>query len=525
MHDYIEIQNNIFETIQNIFENNYDDLKDTKDEILNIFKNILTSNAKNYQLLEARDFSVNPVSYYHIVSRVKSKHSFKEKLYRKNIGLQISDDLSLENNIDEKQAIIREKILRIDDIIGLRIVTELKFDCNNVYKLIKEKSEDFEEKGIIFNSNELENQPEVMKNGLHIYRIKGVYNSIYGFELQIKSKIEEAWGEMDHSIFYKDYAVSPIKNAIQVTMNNVGHLLDKIEDLLLGLRNSENNFKEKKEELEFLSLLSHELFIEIKNKLGDNYDLSTIASSIKYLKEKSGYKNTELDTKRISYTFLTYSVENETCKNYIKLRKRNFELIILEAIYWHWKKKANTKFKLTSRNYERSLIGFIEILFNNLCENIKSISKLKFTINIEILKQILTEISNYTNVKSFLLETKIAYQILIIENIITDPINEYFIENEINGDEELSLLIKKIYIATFLNQNLSSFIEQIEIINIDFFQSKEINNCVSKINTSIKNLLNDYKIEEDHTSLKECKFVEIVIQNTLQNLKEIENGN
>ena len=89
------------------------------------------------------------------------------------------------------------------DIIGVRVVTELRHDCNKVLALLRAFIDDLATTEVVLDKIDLESQPQKMKNGLFIYKIKGIFRSDFGFELQIKSKIEEAWGDMDHAIFIK----------------------------------------------------------------------------------------------------------------------------------------------------------------------------------------------------------------------------------------------------------------------------------------------------------------------------------
>ena len=156
MSDYIDEQKVIFENIQKIYSNNRKNLILIEDELKKDFEEIFKIHSKIYNLVAEKDFSVNPTKYYSLKSRVKTLHSFKEKLYRKNLGLHISKSLKLTNsNFSKHHSKIKNEIFLFDDIIGLRIVTELKYDCKFAHELIKNENSYFIDRDIIFNHDEL----------------------------------------------------------------------------------------------------------------------------------------------------------------------------------------------------------------------------------------------------------------------------------------------------------------------------------------------------------------------------------
>lgn len=522
MSDYIDKQNIIFEEIQKLYKNNRNKLISIEEELKNNFEEILELHSKKYNLISNNDYSVNPTKYYHVKSRVKTLHSFKEKLYRKNLGLQITNrhGITLEN-FKENHSKIKNSIFLFDDIIGLRIVTELKHDCKFVYDLIKNENDYFLDRDIIFNKDELLIQPETMKNGLPIFRIKGIYKNLYAFELQIKSKIDEAWGDMDHSLFYKDYSVSPIKNTVQITMNNVGHLFDKVENILLGLRNSEIDYKKKKEEIDFLHELSGSVFSEIKNKLGDNYDLSNIASSIKFIKKASKVKAKDTEVKNLDFKFLNLTSNSKNTSNYIKSRNINFELLILESLYWYWKTKADKSFKINQGNYENNLNLFINILIKNLCNNVKSVSKLTFLeISEDKISEFIFVYSNAELQKPLFLDVKTIYRLFIIDNLLNDPINDFF-EDYPYDTTQLSEMLKKIYINSYLKNDYNYVLNEINNAYPDFIELNHLNDSIYNINEKVQEQLDFHKKEENHEKLKEQKFIEQLLLSVLEGVEQL----
>ncbi|WP_315819390.1 RelA/SpoT domain-containing protein [Paraflavitalea speifideaquila] len=312
----------------------YDSLKEPRAKLEGIFIALLDNKGQEYAL--QKNNSVYAAKYYHVKSRIKATDNFYEKLIRKNIGLTLTNKYDLiqnEENLNLKKGEIITDIQNLDDIIGLRIVTELKKDCVNVYELLENSGDFFQEKQIKF--KDLKGQPQKMKNGLDIYRIKGIFQGIFGFELQIKSKIDEAWGELDHTLFYKDYSISPIKDTVQVTMNNVGELLDRIEYLLYDLRESGSNYIENAEHLKFQEELEHEISVLLKEKFETPYRLKEIAHYLKYFRDKLGVGEVRLDS--IGYNHLEWAGASTFTNSYIKIRNSNFDLLLIETLYLNWK--------------------------------------------------------------------------------------------------------------------------------------------------------------------------------------------
>lgn len=358
MADFIDNSVKAYEGLTVIYnEHVYHTLLEPCKELKELLNLLLNEKSKEY-FLETTN-SVYQAKYYHIKSRIKKGDSFYEKLIRKNIGLSITARFDLVENpaglIDRKKDIISE-IGSNDDLIGLRIVTELKEDCKNAYNLLLNSADFFQTHNIKF--HDLEDQPQKMKNGLEIYRMKGTLKDIYLFELQIKSKIDEAWGDLDHSLFYKDYSISPIKDTVQVTMNNVGGLLDKIEKLLFDLRESGAHYAESSEHLKFQENLEKELSLLLKNKLNVPYNLKAISPFLKFFKEKAGLIETNLE--EIYFSHIVWSTADAFCNAYIKVRSENYDLIMIESIYWSYR-KLDAHFRLDQDNYQEQLTRYLDL--------------------------------------------------------------------------------------------------------------------------------------------------------------------
>ncbi len=432
MSDFIEKSVHAYEGLKDIYKNHVYHTLETPMKQLELALYKLLDDKSGQYYLESNN-SVYKAKYYHIKTRIKKDVSFYEKLIRKNIGLLLVQKFDLVNNpeaLSIKIQEIRSEIEKNDDLIGLRIVTELKQDCKNVYNLVLNSGDFFQEMNIKF--HDLEGQPQKMKNGLDIFRIKGTFNAIYQFELQIKSKIDEAWGDMDHSLFYKDYSISPIKDTVQVTMNNVGELLDRIERLLYDLRESGMYYAENAEHLKFQKSIEKEIGPLIKNRLNIPYNLKSISLYLKFFKEITGAKGKKLEA--LDFSYLEWTSDDEFLKPYIDLRKENYALIFLETIYWSWKKLDNT-FNLEPNNYNQYLHQYLDYFIEFIS---LSINKDKV-----ILTPIIKTLIVYSKSADVFLSTTKFEEIEEICNRVGD----IAIENEI--DDQIAYIQQCFRIALF----------------------------------------------------------------------------
>lgn len=154
----------------------------SQDIIVGILKILIEKYADNFDL--TKENSVRKIKFYNIVYRVKEKDSFSEKLIRNNDYNLFSDILIDLEKVDEPE--LKSKIKEIDDLIGLKILTDLNVDTLNMFKLISSTNflNEAKNKGITFNQNDIESQPVRMKNGLNIYKVRCTYES-WNFELQM----------------------------------------------------------------------------------------------------------------------------------------------------------------------------------------------------------------------------------------------------------------------------------------------------------------------------------------------------
>ncbi|UKB81292.1 hypothetical protein [Chryseobacterium sp. MEBOG07] len=465
MPDLIDSNIEIFNEITKVYETEVkEDLDHEAKELVKRLKKILDQNSRIYNLETLND--VNPIKYYSLKYRIKSKESLIEKFVRKNDGFTISNvvDLNSVTDVSTKKPLLIAELKKIPDIIGCRIVTELKHDCKQVLSLLRAHNDLLITNEILFDKIDLDSQPQKMKNGLFIYKIKGIFRGSFGFELQIKGKIEEAWGDMDHAIFYKDYSVTPIKNVTQVTMNNVGKLLDNVDEILLGLRNSSTEYQENLEQLSNLKDLNDELFPLIHKKLGISFEIEKIASFLTHLKS-TALQNIDVPQRLndLNCDFLQFNVDNNDLKKYITIRNNSFELMILEISYFSWNIQHD-KFLLSHENYEEKLHEYLSIFFNNFHNVIeKENSAIAAEIGEGNLINTVLQYSYHIKNHDLYLSEKTLINIVKIESTV----EEFFQDKEdlfVDGVDanEFKSAFKKLYVIEALGYSSQSALDELK---------------------------------------------------------------
>jgi ppGpp synthetase/RelA/SpoT-type nucleotidyltranferase len=365
--DQIEKNIQIFKKIIEIYNDSYlqKELNLQKETIINIFKEILEENADRYELVISN--SVAKKNLFDFDARIKSPISLYEKFIRRNDGLRINKKIGLDDIEDttRKKDSIKKELKLFEDVIGVKIVTELSKDVENIYKILSENEKLFNDKNIEF--RDLKDQPKPMKNGLDIYNIKAVFNQQYAFELQIKSKIYSAWTDMDHSLFYKEYSVTPIRDTVQVSMNNIGEILNQLEEFLYDLRISQEDYPQKAEFISMVSRFDTEFSEALKNKLSNEYNLTKIAPILKFFLDQFSEPKPLLTN--ITYQHLTYKPIDNDNLNYLRIRNEDFELIILETIFFNWKINYENK-NISETEYDNFINDYLNILCKRISDTV-----------------------------------------------------------------------------------------------------------------------------------------------------------
>lgn len=211
--------------------------------------------------------------YLNMNSRVKSKHSLKEKILRYDYYKRYQDvDVLFEN---------------LSDLIGVRIECRFIEDESSIYRGLKHyfnvPNEKYE--GYFYNVSNPNmmlqlstKQPQTQKNGVKIYRIDGKYlynDEAINFELQIKSLVNIFWSEIEHKIIYKNYNYTIADRFYKDIMSSIKNSLTTIDRQLLLISNQfdrvgTTNSKMRKGQMEqLLSKVIYDLFaLRMKNDIG-----------------------------------------------------------------------------------------------------------------------------------------------------------------------------------------------------------------------------------------------------------------
>lgn len=340
------------------------------EEINEILLEIVKENESDYNLVMGNNSS-EKIELFTINSRVKEEDSLQEKIIRNQVFY---------NFIGQNDEFIEKKLLtEFDDLIGVRFLVSLSCDCESIFKLLSEKHTDLKAKGIEFNN--LNSNPETMKNGRKIYRLKGLYKKERAsginptlFELQIKSKVDSAWADVEHMLFYKNFNFSYIQSTNKAVMNQIGDLLEQTDKLMVKVRSSEESYEEAVEELEFNQYLRKRYVDLVRRYLGSPYLLSEqkdLIFSIFVDYEKSdktrilGLKDFPKEDNVLSLKIKEGLSDTIFLKNYNKLKRNSIELIFIECIYCEWKAHVEGKYNEIDKE---ELTKFIRLLIKKSAE-------------------------------------------------------------------------------------------------------------------------------------------------------------
>jgi len=341
------------DTIVEKFESHRDEFITTESRLKIALSKLIDTLSDEFELSKSN--SVKKLKFYSIVSRVKESLSLAEKLVRNNDYNGF--DQILEDNENYDSLVLKAKLKEIDDIIGVKILTDLNSDTINMFHLISSSkfSQEARKVGIELSEEDLKFQPVKMKNGLNIYKIRGNFDD-WRFELQIKSKLESAWGDMEHSFFYKDYKITPVRDLAEQSMIHAGKLLVEIDLFLQAIRSASENFSINSEVLTFITRFEERFSSILKEKLnGIEYNFKKIASicfNIYQINENL-LNNDNFDT---DYQM----IQCEKYELYIGARNESFDLQIFESIIIN-----NINHPIDKSNIEQSLDEYFQIIVNS----------------------------------------------------------------------------------------------------------------------------------------------------------------
>nr|MDE6604922.1 hypothetical protein [Clostridia bacterium] len=188
---------------------------------------------KSFVVYLQKNLNPNQRIFESLESRIKGQQSFSEKIFRK----EYLQSWEVTNNLNSNKELIAKQL---PDLIGFRITCFFWEDEKSIYQLLKTYYDSGKFNKLTINFDENCKQ----KNGHNIYKISGLYNNEYCFELQIKSIMHNIWGEVEHKTIYKSQLFDPnmeTKKSISEELFNILKAADK--QLLILFK--ESNTEEK----------------------------------------------------------------------------------------------------------------------------------------------------------------------------------------------------------------------------------------------------------------------------------------
>ncbi len=259
-----------------------------------------------------------------VIGRIKRVDHLREKVIRKNYHIKYENAASF---IDD-----------LPDGIGIRIICAFNDDEQKIVQLLQNRVDDLQKNNIEIDTS---NQPQLQKNGLPIYRMDGRINSdgrTIRFELQVKSQVHNLWGEMEHTLFYKNYDYIISSDIFSSFMLNIydelaildgefmtlkRHLIKDIGDRALELRDIAARIISEKYESQIGTITNcsidlREVYAVLADLfIGQSSDYRIILDRIqdltKAINDSQALDNSEyneLEKKRVSVTHLSPRTKN-----------------------------------------------------------------------------------------------------------------------------------------------------------------------------------------------------------------------
>ncbi|WP_025118629.1 hypothetical protein [Bacillus sp. H1m] len=497
--EYVEKANSFGEYYR---ENVYTHLKEITNKISDEFKKVFEQNARASGLVISNSV-YEDIHLFEFTDRVKDPVSLTEKLKNKNLIFELAESFDIENMDQEKKLSLNDFFYKIDDIIGIKILTSLNYDCMYVLQLIKqEMSNDTNGVELVLDGE----IPTTMSNGRKIFKLKGSYRNKYSFELQIKSKIDSAWGDLEHNLFYKDYDFNYIKNNNKEIMVNIGSLLEKTEELMFSIREGKKEFSSAYEKYNFYQAISEGFEQFVQENYGSKYILE------KNMDRLYGLYNCCFEEYSVGHKVNVedieipgdLSLEDGLSNNFRLLKRNNFEVSLIEIIHFNWMKIRGQE--------DAQEVDRIEKLIRGILSD--SLDKVAILLKMDLLSEqyidtiinILKEYGFDFFKKNILLNTELLTQFVLI-NISIDEVSNNAKDDEFNKFEDLD------------SETFEEFLKQFTLI---IFKHLFVENMDVSEDTDRKIFISAMMkaLNEHHSSNKNIE----VIQETINSLNTILGG-
>lgn len=259
-----------------------------------------------------------------IQDRIKGSESLREKIFRKNYF----------KRYDNPKKFIEE----LPDLIGIRLVCLLDKEEEFLYNEISEKfSQEIDDGYFIIpksDNNEkylkikITGQPLLQKNEHNIYKMDAQWINTdlkINMEIQIKSMVNMFWGEIEHMLFYKNYAYMMDNSFYKSFMNSTLEILHTVDYQLEIIKNQlreRNNLEEVQEIRGMATRLIYNIYqSDAHDVFGCNIDLKEAFELVIFI-----YFN-GINDKEEALEKLSKIIVNTNCKN----SKLNSEKLNIEV--------------------------------------------------------------------------------------------------------------------------------------------------------------------------------------------------
>lgn len=440
--------------------------------------------------------------YFKIVSRVKSGDSLGGKLVIKDDLFEIRSNFPEANHDD----IVTTLYSKYKDLVGIKILGDLEVDTKNILNFLKDNKDNFIDEKNTNNFIEflnLENQPDEMENGKEIIKVAAIYHKEgrkFNFELQVKNQLLSAWGDMEHQQFYKNSKFSPIRKSHEPIMQDVGDLLDKIDNLLLSIRNSEINYSEQSPKWEYHLKIQEEYASKLETlfEINVNDKITELTTVLKYLEEKI-----KPDYKKIKYELLNfvekeYKVSDEYSpifiNEYLKYREKKFKLRVFEAITLTWYSSLNDINTISNDTY----IDFIKWLYEQFLETINNLYDNNVEDEDKPFKPVFYKLLDNPGSLDYFLDLEKYGEVIKYYKFIKDGYNEWKEERDdtfdINYFNYICYLGSQLILSEQLLETDRLGENPIKPIINSFFSKlndESVNKAFNDINLSVKNFIQE----------------------------------
>lgn len=244
------------------------------------FINFVAEESKDFfrKIFETHEDVIN------INARVKKEDSIKEKILKQNYYMKCES--------------VDEVLTLFPDLVGVRIECRFNENEKDLYDYLKRLFYYRDDDGYYFSKYDMrirlnleQPQPQMQKNGFEIYKIDAIFVESekikINFEVQIKSMVNVFWGEVDHSILYKNsnYVMTEdlIRDVMYSIKNNltiIDKQLNSVYKKMMKVESNEDDAIRQQFKSIITKMIHDGYLLKLKYNLGFVIDMRNIANVV-----------------------------------------------------------------------------------------------------------------------------------------------------------------------------------------------------------------------------------------------------